>query len=152
MHPHELGDMLCQLEQAQTAEGGPEAEQSSGHLSQETLQLPPSRCSVWLTHENTWRTWGTLIDLSHSICLSGSLVPLPLPSVPVWLLIKYFLSPSPLFISLPQFVFSKLKVIPKISTERNRGKGGVFFLFNFFFCFFRLGISSVWEPEAADAT
>lgn len=127
---YEVGDEMCQLEQAQTVEGGPEAEQNCGHLSQEAPPITTQQVQCLVDSWGHMMHMRNLIDLRHSICLFGSLVSLPFPSVPVWLLIKYFF--HQLFICLPQIVSSKLKVISKISTRWNRDRGVFFF---FLLCF-----------------
>lgn len=69
--------MLGQLYPAHTVEGGPEAKQCCGHLSQEVLQLPPSSAlsgqlrSTYDKHEGPQR----------SIQLSCTDLPTPLAFV-----------------------------------------------------------------------
>lgn len=140
---YEVGDALCQLGQAQTVEGGPEAEQNCGHLSQEAPPITTQQVQCLVDSWGHMMHMRNLIDLRHSICLFGSLASLPVPSAPVWLLIKYFL--HQLFICLPQFVSSKLKVISKISTRWNRDRGG-FFLFFFTELHF-YSASSLYESQ-----
>lgn len=71
----------------------------------------------------------SLIDLRHSIRLLGSSESPPLPSLSLFVTFNLIFFHHLLFIFLPRFVSSKMKVIPKISTRWNRGKGEFFFFF-----------------------
>lgn len=125
--------MPCQLEQAQTVEGGPEAKQSRPSLpGSPPITSQQVQCLVdsWehMTHMKS------LIDLRHSIRLLGSPESLPLLSLPLFVTFNLIFFHHLLFIFLPRFVSSKMKVIPKISTRWNRGKGEFFFFF-LLYCF-----------------
>lgn len=75
----------------------------------------------------------SLIDLRHSIRLLGSPESPPLPSLSLFVTFNLIFFHHLLFIFLPRFVSSKMKVIPKISTRWNRGKGVSFFFL--LYCF-----------------
>lgn len=95
MHPGGVGDALCQLEPAQTAEGGPQAEQNRSHLfpgSFTNYHTAGAACG-WLTrtryaHEEPRRSPGHAVRLFWQSLRLTSFLPFLLH------LIECFLPPA----------------------------------------------------------